>query len=281
MPAVIIGAILLVISAFVGNGIAQKDKFLPTPTPPPFIFPTPLPTTKPVSKSSSSSNQAKTQNQTLIDCIGPDNKEFKATKEDCQKLNQAWGKTTDEMVNCQINASCGGGTKRMKKSECDNSICCLIDQKCGGPRLMSKSDCNKFYCPSSNSYNTGTSTSNYPPCVVYYPVLGYSQTYSYISPETCKTWQDNAKAGSKTTVPTIAPAPTFQPIPTSPSYRDYNDPLCQSIRSEWEQVKATIGPLDSSNQNYSSSADMMKDYLYWKDLYNSKYKSNLCSGYLN
>lgn len=38
--------------------------------------------------------------------------------------------------------------------------------------------------------------SSYPPCTIYYPVLHYSQTYNYMSPESCRAAQNSANAGS-------------------------------------------------------------------------------------
>jgi hypothetical protein len=147
---------------------------------------------------------------------------------------------------------------------------------------MTKDDwnCYEKYLASKGTGSGGTSTvNNYPPCTVFYPALGYSQTYSYTSPSTCSLWQSQANAGSQNmvTYPTTKPLPTSVPVP---QYRDYNDPVCQNIRNEWEKVKAAIGPLDFTNHNYSNSADLMRDYLTAKDKYNAVYSSNKCTGYL-
>lgn len=136
----------------------------------------------------------------------------------------------DPIINCNIHANCGGGNKKMKKSECDNMTCCTFDIKCGGSKLVTKAECNNSYCcylrdgtskllssknacdnyyPNVPSTNTYTPPS-YPSCTVYYPILGYSQTYTNTSPGTCKIWQDQASAGSKTyTAPTAQPTPTL------------------------------------------------------------------------
>jgi hypothetical protein len=48
---------------------------------------------------------------------------------------------TDPMVNCQISQNCGGGTKYLKKSDCDNSVCCEIGDEWFF--YFSKDECNK------------------------------------------------------------------------------------------------------------------------------------------
>jgi len=46
---------------------------------------------------------------------------------------------SDPPVHCQIHEKCGGGTKPLKKSECDNSICCFYPD---GAKLVTKQECN-------------------------------------------------------------------------------------------------------------------------------------------
>lgn len=58
-------------------------------------------------------------NSSRISCVGPDEKQFETTIEECTKLNEKWGKPVDYMVNCKIPPECGGGTKYIKKSECE------------------------------------------------------------------------------------------------------------------------------------------------------------------
>lgn len=48
---------------------------------------------------------------------------------------------TDPMVNCGIHQNCGGGTKYMKKVDCDNSTCCEIGDEWFF--YFSKAECNK------------------------------------------------------------------------------------------------------------------------------------------
>jgi len=53
----------------------------------------------------------------------------------------------DPIVNCQINAECGGGSIQMRSSECDQMVCCLIDDKCGGGgKFITKEECEQSTC---------------------------------------------------------------------------------------------------------------------------------------
>ena len=136
---------------------------------------------------------------------------------------------TDPIINCGISAECGGGSRQMKKSECTQTTCCQIGNK--WYFYLSKTKCladqasaNQAKTP---SYNT---LPNYAPCTVYYPVLGYSQTYNYISPAQCLTWQQ--QAGSYSSLPTYTP-PTSTPQPTmSPEeYQALLDQIQREINS--------------------------------------------------
>ncbi len=74
----------------------------------------------------------------------------------------------------------------------------------------------------------------YPPCTVYYPLLGYSQTYYYTSPETCKSWQD--QASSVTVLPpvqtqTTAPVQQAPQITKSQCQASVNDKYGSLMRS--------------------------------------------------
>lgn len=53
----------------------------------------------------------------------------------------------DPVVDCEIHPQCGGGSKKMRLSECNQMTCCLINEKCGGGgRFMSKKDCDQTIC---------------------------------------------------------------------------------------------------------------------------------------
>ncbi|MFH2062279.1 MAG: hypothetical protein ABIJ43_04820 [Candidatus Beckwithbacteria bacterium] len=91
-----------------------------------------------------------------IDCVGPDGKQFKTSETECKKLNEAWGKQADYMINCNISSNCGGGTTYIKKSECDNSVCCQIGDK--WVFYKDKNQCNKDQESNQPSYNYPTYT---------------------------------------------------------------------------------------------------------------------------
>lgn len=82
-------------------------------TPSPVAKPsTSVATPKPVNKTT-------TNTSSTITCVGPDDKQFVTTMDECKAVNEKWGKQPDWIVNCSIHVSCGGGTKSMKKSECE------------------------------------------------------------------------------------------------------------------------------------------------------------------
>jgi len=112
-------------------------------------------------KSKPSINNSNSVNINTVECIGPDGKHFSTTLEECTALNEKWGEEVNYMVDCPIHQSCGGGTKRMTKKECDNSICCQI-----GPnwifytsREMCIQDQKTQDGTTNNSYSTDTGNS--------------------------------------------------------------------------------------------------------------------------
>jgi len=53
----------------------------------------------------------------------------------------------DPVVDCLISSECGGGSRQMRFSECNQMICCTIHEKCGGgARFITKTECNNLYC---------------------------------------------------------------------------------------------------------------------------------------
>lgn len=128
---------------------------------------TPIPSKKIVPKTNT--NTTSTADSGSVECIGPDGKIFNTSLNECKSLNEKWGKTTDYYVNCTVDTNCGGGTKRIKKSECNGSTCCRINGsyvftlntkdcvdniiKCsispncgGGYKDMRLADCNNMTC---------------------------------------------------------------------------------------------------------------------------------------
>ena len=193
MP-IIIGLLILVSCFAYGSFSASKNQvskqnssssssisLTPTPT-------SISPTVKPVLKTSDNKGSNYTNSNT-IDCIGPDGKEFKTSEAECKKLNESWGKPVDYMVTCNVNANCGGGTRRLKKSECDNSTCCQIGSSWFF--YTSKDKCTQ----DQNSYNRS-----------------HTYTYPTMAPlPTFKPW------------PTLEPYPTYVPY-ASPTPIPYNPP---------------------------------------------------------
>lgn len=175
----------------------------------PTSIPTSIPTIKPNSIPKIQSNTTSSNNSNQIECIGPDGKHFNTSVDECKKLNEKWGKSADYTVDCSISSNCGGGTKKLLKSECDNSTCCQIGDK--WIFYTSKSKCNqdqKNNSSGSNGYTNTNSSSSYPPCTVYYPILGYSRTYYYTPPEQCQLWQQQASSVNKTPTPYATPTMT-------------------------------------------------------------------------
>jgi hypothetical protein len=98
----------------------RKINVVPTVAPSPSMA-TPTVTAKPVTVKTSPrpAAPAKTNTGSTITCIGPDDKQFETTMDDCKALNEKWGQSVDFMTNCNIHSDCGGGTVYMAKSECD------------------------------------------------------------------------------------------------------------------------------------------------------------------
>lgn len=178
---------------------------------------------------------------------------------------------TDPIITCSIHEKCGGGSKQLKQSVCNNMICCFYDSKCGGPKFVYKSECgqsvtccglsdgswktmkvdecNKLHnsYKSNNNGSTYTySNSNYPPCTIYYPALKYSQTYSYTSPEQCQQWKNNVNSSTTSTYTPIPQATYSTPAPTP---QPTTDPaLCSQAVAMWNSYKENF-----DESKYSSS----------------------------
>jgi hypothetical protein len=152
----------------------SKDKIISTPTitiaPPPKLTPTSNPKL---------TTQTNNTNNNQIECIGPDGKHFNTSMSECEKLNKSWGHNTDYLVNCNVSSNCGGGTKYIRKSECDNSVCCQI----GSNWILytSKQKC------SSDQTNQYKGNYTYPTLIPFstmkpLPTYSYQVPQSYASP---------------------------------------------------------------------------------------------------
>lgn len=170
----------------------------------------------------------------------------------------------DPLITCSIHASCGGGSRQMKKSECNNMNCCLINQRCGGPKFITIAECNNSFCcllkdgtgklltsknACNNYYSNNTSDS-----VSAVPVKSYYSCYlcyHYSSGDQCKTYNnlvetkaqcdaeqaeiDSYGSGNSYVVPTTAPAPTFSPEEEQAIINS----LADTIQKCWDGVNAT------------------------------------------
>lgn len=143
---------------------------------------------------------------------------------------------SEELVNCSISKECGGGTKLLKRSVCDNSTCCGFtggkwvlyesisackrDQNkglgiqsnttkidCIGPDgktfQATQTECNNFNRAwGKKPVNTQAPAYNnqnmyrYPACVVYYPGLKKTDTYYHFSPSECINLKNEIASGS-------------------------------------------------------------------------------------
>ncbi len=111
----------------------------------------------------------------------------------------------DPLINCSVHANCGGGTRLLKKSICDQSTCCQIGDtwifyesktKClEDQKSLTFKQNNNFL--NNNQYPTYSlpkfSPPQYYPCTLYYPALKIFQTYTslYKTKEECDRAQES------------------------------------------------------------------------------------------
>lgn len=143
---------------------------------------------------------------------------------------------TSDMVNCSISKECGGGTKLLKKSVCDNSTCCGFTggkwvfyqsisacKRDQNKELGVQSNTTKINCigPDGKTFQTtqvecdnfnkawgkkpvntqapvynNQNINKYPACVVYYPGLKTTDTYYHLSPSECINLKNKVASGS-------------------------------------------------------------------------------------
>ncbi|GEM_PF-4872988 len=110
----------------------------------------------------------------------------------------------DPIVQCTMNANCGGGVKLLKASVCGQSVCCEVGSTWS--LYGSKESCSQ----AQNAYFQATYVApptikpTYPPCVLYYPVTKTYSTYYGLSPADCLSWQNGIPNPMPTTDPNIA-----------------------------------------------------------------------------
>jgi len=126
------------------------------------------------------------------------------------------------MVDCPIHQNCGGGTKRMTKSECDNSICCEV----GGvwELYLSKTTCKQ----AQDRY--------------------WKDYYNDLYGKENKEWEEefNRRYGNSSNneyIPYSAPqnlAPTSTPIPTVKADNSYANSRCKRDVRDWFETQKIL-----------------------------------------
>lgn len=135
----------------------------------------------------------------------------------------------DPIITCNVHTNCGGGSKQMKKSECDQTTCCKIGDK--WYFYLSKEKCKQ----DQNSY-----WSNYYKEI--FPIPTKFPTYSPSQP-----------------TPTKVPAPT--PTINQAAIDEYNQLLkehkeaCDAAVADWIRIKNEF--METQYNNYSSSVEAM------------------------
>jgi len=177
---------------------------------------------------------------------------------------------SDPPVHCKVHVNCGGGTTPLKKSECENSICCQIGNK--WIFYKDKNQCLRGQGErTGDSNNTATITyPKYPECLIYYPALGYSRTYTTFSPELCKTYQDQAKSGGAIVYPTNA-LNTTQTTTTPNTTQPINDPRCSQAYNMWLEYRSNFMANEYNNfsSSYEAMVELNKQKTYIQNLINS------------
>lgn len=180
----------------------------------------------------------------------------------------------DPIINCTIHANCGGGTTKLKSSICKQSTCCRISGKWFFYESNAKCEQDQKNANNKQGGISNTVSPNYPPCTVFYPLLGYSRTYSYISPSQCSIWQTQASSYSSP-----MPQPTYAPAPTQdPAYQnllDQHAEACNQAAAEWIGLREQW---ETNNfNNYSSSAEAVVALNQYKNQYQQELYDAGCS----
>lgn len=169
---------------------------------------------------------------------------------------------SDPIITCSIHADCGGGSKQMKKSECEQTTCCQIGDK--WYLYLSKSQCDKDQSEGlKNNIPTYSEPAYVPPAYVpptYYKcTLCYSfgcTTYDYLTKTKaeCDAKQAIIDALGENNYSTPIPQPTFD-------VSAYNALVVQCQR---DVVYKYRGLLQSCNQ-YGGSASEACTRIYTDD----------------
>lgn len=126
----------------------------------------------------------------------------------------------DPLIGCVMTPECGGKTIQLHKSQCDTWICCQIGNSWS--LYPSRDSCTSAQ---NSRFN------NYPSCTVYYPGLGYSQTYNNVSASQCALWQQ--QANSSTSTLNFEPPPSIEPYQYSQEYLNSINNFNNVINTNW------------------------------------------------
>lgn len=158
----------------------------------------------------------------------------------------------DPITTCNIHANCGGGSRQMKKSECNQTICCQIEGKW------------YFYLSKEKCLQNQREWADYHKRNYYAPSYNFP-AYTY----------------------TPAPIPTYQPLPTpTPDYsylveeleKEYQEEYqrkCQKIVDDWMAFKTNWHA--NEYNNYSSSGEAIMDLSRYKASTEERLRNEGCS----
>ncbi len=178
------------------------------------------------------------------------------------------------MTCCLIDSRCGG-PKFMTKAECNNSFCCLLRD--GVAKLLSsKSACDNYY---SNNSGVGTSyiPNSYIPSKSFYPC---TLCYHYSSGDQCTTYNylvetkaecDAKQAemdslGSSHTIPTSTPPPTIYTPPNSQLRAECQAQVRDKYRGEAIRFGCSFDPNEPCEEYDSTSVCCGVKAFYKKEM---------------
>jgi len=122
----------------------------------------------------------------------------------------------------------------MKTSECSRSFEC---EMASNQWLIYTS---RDKCKADQvQYSNNQQANNYPSCTIYYPALGYSQTY-YVSPEICSYYRQQATTTYQAPDPPsfqIDPLPTVEPYQYSQEYLDSINNFNNAINEDYQPTQ--------------------------------------------
>lgn len=163
---------------------------------------------------------------------------------------------SDPIIDCKFTYV---GTKKLKRSVCNNATDCEIEKgkwylyysvkKC-------KEDQQKYYAGTleghpytNNQTNTNVvnTTTQYPACEVYYPGLKKTGTYYHLSPEKCIEEKNKVNSSSLNTSSTITCIVNYPCTGNSYSYQTDKN-TCDFMQSGAKSTCSTYEAIDNMNE---------------------------------